>query len=60
MARNRVATRKFREKKNITSTLTWITENELKRKITAKGKNFVGKLTSKFYIGGEKARNASG
>ena len=42
------------------STLTWITENELKRKITTKGKSFVGKITSKFYIGGEKVRNASG
>ena len=41
-------------------TLTWITENELKRKITTKGKNFVGKITSKFYIGGEKVRNANG
>ena len=42
------------------STLTWITDSELKRKITTKGKIFIGKITSKYYIGGEKVRNASG
>ena len=42
------------------STLTWITDSELKRKITTKGKNFIEKITSKFYIGGEKVINASG
>ena len=42
------------------STLTWITDSELKRKITTKGRKFLGKKTSNFYIGGETVRNASG
>ena len=40
-------------------TLTWMTEEELKR-VKTKETNFVGRKTKKFHGDGEKMRNASG